>query len=325
MHLTRWLKPLLASVLTLLPFAPTLASGYPDRPIRIVVPSPAGGPNDAVTRILATRLEKIFNQAILVDARPGGAGLLGADLVARAKPDGYTLLLTYPAPIAVNLTPADPKGMVDLSRIEPISIVAELEAVLVVNNEVPADSVTSFVDYIREQDGNAKIAISAKGNFPQLATEQWLQSEGLSVKRVNYLGTAPAVKDLLGAHYDGVVEILPGVAPLVKSGRLKALAVTSNERSPFLPDVPSAREAGYPQLIASAWFTLAAPKGTPPEIIDRLATEVTRITASEEYREALHTLGGVPKVTSPAQSREFILSEQARARTLIEKLGLASQ
>ncbi|UZG42680.1 Bug family tripartite tricarboxylate transporter substrate binding protein [Caldimonas thermodepolymerans] len=225
---------------------------YPSRSIKVVVPSPAGGPNDAIARILAQRLEKVLGQTIVVEPRPGGAGLVGADAVARAKPDGYTLLLTYPAPVAVNVTPQDPRGMVDLTRIEPIALVAELEAVFVVHPKVPATDLKSFIAYTESQNGNARVAISAPGNFPALASEKFFLEQKIKARRVNYLGTAPAVKDLLGGHFDGHVEILTGVAPHIRAGKLRAIAVTSKARSPFLPDVPTALEQGYPTLLASA-------------------------------------------------------------------------
>lgn len=300
--------------------ATELAAQYPTRTVKIVVPSPAGGPNDAITRILSQRLEKVLGQAIVVEPRPGGAGLVGADAVARSKPDGYTLLLSYPAPVAVNVNPQDPRGMVDLTRIEPIALVAELEAVFVVNPKVPATDLKSFIAYTESQKGNAKVAISAPGNFPALASEKFFQEQKIQARRINYLGTAPAVKDLLGGHFDGHVEILTGVAPHIRAGNLKAIAVTSKTRSPFLPNVPTALEQGFPTLIASAWFVVAAPAGTPKPIIDKLSDAIGGITQSEDYKAAITALGGVARTSTAQEAREFIAAEQKRAAKIVAEL-----
>lgn len=318
------IKLLTAGLAALIFAAPGIAQSnateFPNRPIRIIVPLPCGGANDAIARVLSHRLEKTLVQTVVVECRPGGGGLVGATAVARARPDGYTLLLSFPAPIAVNMTPENPNGMVDLKRIDPIALVAELEAVFTVNANVPATDLKSFISYTEAQQGKARLGITAPGNFPALASEKFFMEQKLQGRRVNYPGTAPALKDLLGGHIDGHLDVLAGSLPHIRAGSLKAIAVTSRERSPYLPDVPTSLEQGYPSLMASAWFVLAAPAGTPRPIIDKLGTAVTGITQSDDYKSAITALGALPRTSTPQEARDFILAEQKRAAQIVAEL-----
>ncbi|UZG42679.1 Bug family tripartite tricarboxylate transporter substrate binding protein [Caldimonas thermodepolymerans] len=303
-----------------LPAGSAHAERYPSRPVRVIVPLPCGGANDAVARVLAPRLEKVLSQTVVVECRPGGGGIVGATAVARAKPDGHTLLQSFPAPIAINTTPGDPNGMVGLDRQEPIAIVAELEAVFTVNANVPATDLKSFIAYTEARQGKARLGITAPGNFPALASQKFFIERKVQGRRVNYPGTAPALKDLLGGHIDGHLDVLAGSLPHIRSGSLRALAVAGKARSPYLPDVPTSVEQGYPELIASAWFALAAPAGTPRPVIDTLSRAVLQITSSADYQEAVTTLGALPRTTTPAEAREFIHSEQQRAAQIVAQL-----
>lgn len=307
-------------------FSATVAAAaeaaYPERPVHIVVPWPAGGPNDAIARILSRSLGTALKQSVVVDNRPGGNGLVGAEAVTRATPDGYTILLVNSTPIAINVTPADPNGMVDTARLAPITLVGDIDFVFVTRPHLPVDSLKDYVTYARANPGKLKAGLPGVGSVPHFLTAQLIADEKLNVKIIPYQGTAATIKDLLGGHIDGHFETLGNVVPYLKDGSLKALAVANAKRSALTPDVPTTAEQGYAHLAASAWFALLAPAGTPPAVLQRLNDETVRILKSNDYREALFKIGASPRWSQLDETAAFIGTERVRWAAAVRKLDL---
>jgi tripartite-type tricarboxylate transporter receptor subunit TctC len=301
------------------------AQDYPTRPIRLIVPYPPGGPTDVVARILAGTLSAKLKQTMVVDNRPGGAaGTVGSHVVANAEPDGYTLLLNQ----AGSLTIAPSLYKLDydpLKAFAPIGIVAESPEILTVNPSVPVKSIAEFLAYAKSNPGKINFGTPGTGTLPQLLGAQLQLAAGIKLTDVPYRGAGPAVVDLLAGRMQTMIDSSSVLLVHIQSGKLQALAVTSDKRLAELPNVPTFGEAGYPQLTASLWTGLLAPAGTPAPIIQKLNGALAETLKTPQVVQAYQKLDVEAKIVSPTELASFMAAETHRWADLIARAGIKAQ
>jgi tripartite-type tricarboxylate transporter receptor subunit TctC len=296
-------------------------AAYPDKPVRVIVPFAPGGATDVVARSLATRLAQIWNQPVVVENKPGAGGNIGADIVAKAPADGYTVLLASPAEIVINPhlyahMPYDPAR--DLA---PVTKIAAAPLVLVVHPSVPAHNVAELIAWIKSQKGGVSYASSGTGGPQHLAAEQFRLMTGTNLVHVPYKGGAPAVNDLLAGQVPMFFAGLPPALPHIKAGTLRALAVTTSARWPSLPDVPTVAESGLPGFNIENWQGIFVPAGTPPEIVAKLAHDIATVASEKEFADRLTAQGAAPATMSPADFTIFVRAENAKYGRLVKESG----
>ena len=284
------------------------SAGYPSKPVRIVVGYSAGGPTDLVARLLATQLQSATGQNFLVENKPGAGSNLATELVAAAAPDGYTLLLAA-APITMNAFLYKNLKWDVQKSLDPISMVMSAPSILAVNPKVPAQNLQELINLARKKPGELTFGSTGLGGSQHMAGEVFKQRAGIDIVHVPYKGAAPALQDLIAGHVTMAFMTSLSAVPHVKEGKVRALAVASRARIPQLADLPTVSEAGLPGFEADSWNGLFAPRGTPPEIISRLHTEVARIAAMPDFKEKLQAQGAVVVGNSPADFRSFIKQE----------------
>jgi tripartite-type tricarboxylate transporter receptor subunit TctC len=297
------------------------SDNYPSRPIRFIVPLPAGGGADLVARLVAERLGKSLGQQVLVDNRAGGGTVIGADLAAKSAPDGYTLLLGTATTHAINASlvkklPYDP-----IKDFSPISLVAVLPQIIVAHPSLPANTLKELIALARKQPGEIFFASTGNGSANQLGAEMLKSVARINVVHVPYKGAAPSVTDLLAGQVQFMFTTMPPVLPHVKSGRLKALAVANAKRTALLPDLPTTAEAGAPGVEASSWNGVLARAGTSQAIIARLQSEITTIMAQADMRDRLAAAGVEPLSNTPEEFAKYIASETARYAQVVAASG----
>src|SRR5664279_1265564 len=258
------------------------AQGYPTRPIRLVVPFPAGGTTDILARAVSQKLTEAFGQAVVVDNRPGAAGNIGSDLVAKSTPDGYTLLMGTVGTHAINPSLYAKMPYDHIKDFVPVVLVAGVPNVLEVNTSVPVHSVNDLIKLAKDKPGQINFASSGAGTSIHLSGELFKTMAGVDMTHVPYKGSSPALTDLMGGQVQIMFDNLPSSLALIKAGKLRAIAVTSLKRSPALPDVPTISESGVPGFEASSWFGVLAPAGTPAPIVARINSEVNKWLQSPE-------------------------------------------
>ncbi|HEX2542782.1 MAG TPA: tripartite tricarboxylate transporter substrate binding protein [Caldimonas sp.] len=322
-HLTFFLRVLAGAA-----FAAALPSHaqapYPNRPVTLVVPYPAGGSADVLARALGQRLGERLGQTVVVDNRGGAATAIGAQAVARATPDGYTLLLGTVTSHAIN--PAMNKvGYDPVAGFTPIAPLASIPFVLVAHPAVPASTVADLVAMAKGKPGTVAYASAGPGTSNHLAGEVFAAQAGIKLLHVPYKGSAPALNDVLAGHVPVMFDLQATALPHVQGGKLKALAMTSRQRSSLLPNVPTMIEAGVPNYDVSAWFGLFAPAGLPRPIVDRLNAEVGTIFRSPEMRKQMQDLGAEPELAAPDAYAAFVKSEAAKWAETVKASGLATQ
>ncbi|MBS0507329.1 MAG: tripartite tricarboxylate transporter substrate binding protein [Proteobacteria bacterium] len=301
---------------------------WPGKPVRIVVPFAAGGTTDILARAIAPELSRALGQQFIVDNRGGAGGNIGAELVAKAPGDGYTLLMGTVGTHGINRAlyrqlPHDP-----IKDFVPITLVASVPNVMVMNADkaraLGINNVQDFIRYARANPGRLNMASSGNGTSIHLAGELFKAMTGSYMLHMPYRGSAPALLDMVGGNMDVMFDNLPSSMVHIKSGKLKALAVTSAGRSAALPEVPTVEEAGGPALKgyeASSWFGLLAPAGTPPEVVQRLQQEVAKSLASPAVKERLLAQGAIPGGNSSADFARMIDSEHAKWAQVVKTAG----
>jgi len=294
---------------------------YPSKPIRIVVPFPAGGTTDILARAVAQKLTETGGQPVVVDNRPGAGGNIGAELVAKSAPDGYTLLMGTVGTHAIN-PGLYAKMPYDHQRdFAPVILVAGVPNVLVVHPAVPVNSVQELIAYGKANPGRLNFASSGSGTSIHLSGELFKTMSGVQMTHIPYKGSAPALADLLGGQVQLMFDNLPSALPHIKAGKLRALAVTSAQRAPALPDVPTVAEAGLPGFEASSWFGLLAPAGTPKEIIAKLNAEVATWLATPAARDKLTAQGANAVGNSPDEFTQYIAAETVKWQKVVKESG----
>ncbi len=315
---------LLAGTLAV-PAAPAIAQTWPTRPIRFVVPYPPAGPLDQVARALAEQLRGPLGQPLAVENRPGAGGNIGADLVAKAAPDGYAIVMGAVATHAINPY-LYAKMPYDANRdFTPITRIAIVPNVLVLNpataEKLGVRSVGDLIDHARRNPGKLNYASGGNGSAGHLAGELLEAQAGVSMVHIPYGGAAPAQLGLLSGQTDLMFDNLASAAPQIRAGKLKAFAVTTAQRSSFFPDLPTIAESGLKDFDISTWFGVFAPAGTPAPIVERLSAEFTKALASPEIRERLARMGAEPAPMSPEAFRNFVRAEQAKYERIVKTSG----
>jgi tripartite-type tricarboxylate transporter receptor subunit TctC len=315
-------RTLLGGASLLVLAAPLQAQNYPSRPIRFIVPFAAGaGVLDIMARIVGQHLGTATGQQVVIDNRPGAGGNVGAEVAAKATPDGYTMLMGAVAlvvsPYLYAKLPFDP-----LTDLVPVTQVNSAPLMLVVHPSLPVKSVAELIAYAKARPGQLNYGSGGVGATPFLATELFKSMAGIDVTHVPYRGGAPALADLVAGQLSFMIENVPGTLPLVRDGKLRALAITSRQRLALVPDLLTMEEAGVPGYEMIGWNGIFVPKATPPEIVTRLNAELVKVLRSADVGEQLAKLGAVPVGDSPEQFGAFVKAESARWGKIIKDLGI---
>jgi tripartite-type tricarboxylate transporter receptor subunit TctC len=312
-------------VASLLWIGPGSAESFPDRPIHIVVPFPAGGSNDVVARFLGQKLSEICGQAVIIDNRAGAGGNVGAEFVARSAPDGYTLLLTAPPPLAVNQSLYPHLAFDPATDFAPIALVASVQIVLTVNPAVKAKSVAELIALAKAAPGTLNFGSSGYGSTNHLAGELLKSLAGINIVHVPYRGAAPAMNDLISGQIPILFDNMPAVRPQALAGSLRALAVAGHARSPLFPELPTMEEAGVAGFEASSWFGLVAPAKTPPAVMKILIDDVMKALGDPDLARKLSDVGAEPGSLSGAAFGAFLQAETEKWGKVVKESGTVMQ
>ena len=300
------------------------AQTFPAKPIRIIVPYAAGGNTDFTARAIADRLTPVFKQQVIVDNRPGGATNIGSEAVAKAAPDGYTLLMGG-ASNAINMSLFAKLPYDTVRDFEPITLCVQGANVLAVHPSVPAKNLKELIALAKAQPGKLNFASSGLGSSNQMAGELFKLMAGINIVHVPYKGNAPAITDTVGGHVEMLFSGVPALVPHIQSGRLRAIAIGSLKRFPALPNVPTFDESGVKGYEATTWFGLLAPAKTPKDIVTRLNVEVDKILKSAELRERFIADGLEPMGGSPEAFAKFIRAEIDKYAKVMKAAGVPKQ
>ena len=300
-----------AVVLAFLAGAPACvhAQTYPNRPVRFLMPHPVGAGMDFVSRTVAQKLTEIWGQQVIVDSRPGAGGIIGLQIAARASPDGYTLVPSSIGPLAVNMTLHAKLPYDTLKDFDPITTLISALNILVVNPAVPAKSVKELIALAKSRPGQLKYASSANGNTDHLAGELFKTMTGVNMVHIPYKGGGPAAVAIMSGEVDAIFAVYQNIAPQIKAGRLRVLAVATAKRWPTLPEVPTVAEMGIPGFEVVNWYGLMAPAKTPKAIINTVNKEVLRILEMPDVVDVLAINGMVPLPSTPEQFGAYLRSE----------------
>ncbi|MES2785356.1 MAG: tripartite tricarboxylate transporter substrate binding protein [Pseudomonadota bacterium] len=297
---------------------------YPNKPVKVVVGYAAGGATDVIARLLAVRLQEQTGQTFVVDNRSGANSNVGAELVARAPADGYTLYL-FTIANTINASLYDKLSYDPQKDFEPVGLIAKVPNILVVNPKLPIRTVADYARFAKEQPKGVTFASSGSGSSIHLSGEMFKMVSRSNMLHVPYRGSAPAVTDLIGGQVESMFDNTPSALPHVQAGRLRVVAITSAKRSPLLPDVPTIAESGYPGFDVQSWFGLAAPAGTPKAVIDRLNAELNKAIANPEVRKRLTDLAATPEPGTPEQFRAHIAVETRRWQEVVKASGAKAE
>jgi len=312
----------LALALTALPGS-SAAQDYPSRSIRLIIPFPPGGSNDVVGRIIANQLGEKLGKQVFVDNRAGAGGVVGSDLAAKAAPDGYTLLIVSIAHAVdpwIYKEPFDP-----VKDFVPVSIIATGTNVLTVNPKAPIHSVKELVDYAKAKPGVLNYASAGIGSFQHLSGELFKLTAGVDIQHVPYKGGGPAMLAVIAGEAEVMFSSIVQTVPNIQSGSLRALATGGEQRSPILPDLPTIAEAGVPGYVATNWWGIVAPAGTPAPIVAKLHDAVAGLLDSEQTKKFLDNEGAAPVHMSSAEFGAFIAAEISKWGPVVQKAGMKAQ
>ena len=313
-------KKLFAAIVLAVPLL-AQAQGYPSKPVRVVIPYPAGSTPDIVGRTVSERLQKALGQPFVVENRTGAGGNIGTEAVVKSAPDGHTLLVAINGPVAVNKHLYKNLSFDPDKDLLPISLLASAPQMLVTTPAVPVDGFKAFLEYAKRHPGKLSYGSVGAGSASHLTMELLKSDAGIFIVHIPYRGFPPAVTDMLAGNIDTMFAIIPAVLPQVRAGRMKALAVTASKRNALAPDIPSVAELGYPQLESLAWIGLLAPAGTPTEVVQRLSAETIKGMQTVETREALGKQGFDVVANSPEEFGRWIRLESAKWAKVIRASG----
>jgi tripartite-type tricarboxylate transporter receptor subunit TctC len=295
------------------------AQNYPSKPIRLIVPYPAGGTTDALARLVAQKVGAKWGQNIIVEDRGGAGGNIGAEIVWRSAPDGYTLLFASPGPIAINKN-LYPKLGYDPDTFTQVSLLATTPNVLIVSPKLGIDSVTKLITYAKAHPDKLNFASQGDGSTSHLTAELFKSAAGIKMTHVPYKGSAPALTDLLGGQVDLMFIELSSALPYIRNGSVRALGVGSEKRNPLLPNVPAIAE-GLPGFAATTWFAMVAPPKTPPEIVNKISAAVAEVLKSPELAKSMKDMSLEGVGSTPAEMTAFTQRENQRWGGVIRLTG----
>lgn len=297
------------------------ADAYPAKTIRIIAPFPPGGPADILSRIIAGKLSQSWSQQVIVENRPGAGGNIGAEAVAKSEPDGYTLLLGFVGTHAINPSLYGKMPYDNVKDFEPVAQVATVTIVLVVNPSVAASSVKELIALARAKPGQLTFGSPGNGTPQHLAGELFNTMAGVDMLHVPYKGAVPALTDLLGGRLSMIFSSMPPALPHVRSGKLRALGVTSLERTPAAPELPTVAESGVPGYVVNNWYGILAPRGTPKEVVAKLNAEIVKIMKMPDVKESLSAQGAESFTGTPDQFATYIKDETAKWAKIVKSSG----
>ncbi len=297
------------------------AQQYPAKPIRFVVPYPAGGPLDTVARLLGQKVSESVKEPVVVDNKPGAGGNIGADAVAKSAPDGYTILMGAVATHAINPTLYTSIPYDAVKDFVPVTQVASTPNVLVVNPSVPVSNVREFIAYAKANPGKLNFGSGSTGSAGHLAGELFKTMAGVDMVHVPYKGAAPAMTDLIGGQIQLMFDNFASSLAQVRAGKVKALAVTTAKRSVLAPDLPTIAESGLPGFDINTWFGIFVPAGTSREIVERLHAEFVKALSAPDIREKMMTLGAEPVGSTPEEFAAYIRAEAVKYARVIKASG----
>jgi tripartite-type tricarboxylate transporter receptor subunit TctC len=315
----------LLALLVLLTSSVAMAQDWPSRTLRFVVTFPPGGTSDIVARLLSERLATRLGQPVVVENRPGVAGILGTDVAAKAVPDGYTMVLTSIAPIA--FAPATPRKLEydPLKDLSHVAILAATPLVFLVSNEQSARSVAEVIAAAKAAPGKLNFSSSGNATPSHVMLERFKAATGVQITHVPYKGSAPALTDIMANRVDGTIDTMPAVISQVRAGKVRALAVTGPRRMPQLADVPTLVEAGHPDLVATSWFGIALPAATPAAIAQRLNRETLAALEAADVKARFDELSLATVPMSVAETQRWVQGEVERWRPVIQSTGISFQ
>jgi len=297
------------------------AQDFPTKPIKLIVPFPAGGPNDIIARIVGQRISELTKQPVVIDNRGGQGGTLGTDAVAKAAPDGYTIGIVNAGALAINQS-MEKVPYETLKDLAPVTLVVTVPEMLVLASNVPAKNMSELVALAKAAPGKLNFASTGPGSLPHLAGELLKLTAGIDVVHVPYRGAAPAINDLLGQQVQMTFLDLPAILPHIRSGTLKPIALGTDTRAPTAPEVPTTFELGMPELRIENWYGMVAPAATPPAIVATLNKITVAALADPAVKEKLAEQGLTTVGNSPAQFRDYIASETAKWAKVIKDAGV---
>jgi len=301
--------------------APLFAQPYPARPVHIIVPFPPSGAADLLTRALGKKLSESWGQPVIADNRPGAGGNIGAEVAAKAAPDGYTLFMAAVTTHAVSMSLYSKLGY-DLEKdLAPVSLVANVPHILVANPSVPANNLGELLAYLRAQGGKVNFASQGNGTLSHLEYELMRSMGGFKANHIPYKGSAPAMVDLLAGTVTVFFDSIPSSLPQVRAGKLRGIAVASSRRSPVLPDLPTLSEAGLTGFAADSWFGIMVPAGTPREIVAKLNNDVIKGLDSQEVKDIISRQGGLIMGSTPEQMAAQIRGDREKWGRVVRESG----
>ena len=314
----------LTALLACLVLAAPLAhaqTDYPSRPVRIIVPFPPGGAADTLARIYGQRMAEDWGKPVVVENRPGAGGVIGTEALAKAAPDGYSLIVvTVGHAVNASLMPKLPYDTA--ADFAPVALLATLPSLLVVNPALPAKDVKELIALAKAKPGSVTYASSGTGSTSHMSAALLSSMAGVSMVHVPYKGASAALNDVMGGQVQMTIDVAVSAVPQVKAGKLRALAITSAKRSSLLPDLPTIAESGVPGYEFSAWYVMLAPAKTPAAIVDKVSAEAKRIAGLPEVRERLNALGAEPASGSPAEVGALLKSEMERWAKVIKEQNI---
>ncbi len=300
------------------------ALAWPQKPITLIVPAAPGGTTDIVSRLLSEKLRAELGQTVVVENRAGAAGIIGAQQLVRAAPDGYTVMMGNIGPNAINYS-VYKKLPYKFEDFQPITLVISVPNILVVGPLSPAHSVAELVTLLRTEPRKHSFGSSGTGQSPHLSAEMFKQRAGLDATHVPFKGAGPAVAGLMADQFSFMIDNLPSSMAQIKGGRLRALAITSDTRSPELPDVPTMAEAGIKDMNVTAWFGLVAPAGTPMPVVEKIQQATRKALAAPDIQKRFREMGGQAGGNTPAEFAAFIDTERARWKQTVDAAGLSME
>ena len=316
----RNLLTILGTSAGLVPFS-GWTQNYPTRPIKVIIPFPPGGPTDILGRIVAQKLGERLGQNVVIDNRPGASGMIGADLVAKSPPDGYTLLVNASLHV-INPSLYEKSRYDAIADFAPLSNLADVPLVLVVDSKAPVSNIKELISWIKSSKTPVNFASSGNATAPHLAGEAFKVAAGIeNMQHVPYKGSSPALTDLIGGQVQLMFDSLPSSQSFIKAGTLKAIAVTTSRRSSALPKIPTISESGLPGFNISTWYGMWAPASTPLAIVDKLSLEISQITRLPEVREKFLALGAEPVGSTAEEFAAFNKSELTKWARIVKQSG----
>ena len=302
--------------------AASFGQDFPNRPIHFIVPFPAGGPSDIISRVLTAKMTSLLGQSVVVENHPGAGGLTGIAFVARSAPDGYTIAIAPSSGLAMNVTLRDDMPFQPLKDLALITQIVSVPEILVVNEKVPASTLAELVALAKAQPGKLTFASTGVGGMPHMAMELLELTAGIQLIHTPYTGAAPAVNDLLGGHVQMMFADIPVLLPAIQSGKVRALAIGSKTRVPTMPNVATTAELGMAQVEADNWYGLVAPAKTPRPVLDKLYAAATEALHSAEVKDKLAGEGVITVGNPSAEFHTYVESEIERWGKLIKATGI---